>query len=165
MFNALSTSTQTKLSNLHSKQTKSSTTTITSANPLDSNPAPKRGKEREDPKPRKPTKLKRIINKELEENQKQRQQLLTKPSAIQPTEEYVHFELSLDNHHSFISVTSILRQVHHVPKPPMMTMTMTMEFSTMNRPVNPKHPMLNNSPNRIFNNKFTMLAFVNIVRN
>lgn len=100
MFNALSTSTQTKLSSLHSKQNKSSTiTTITSANPLDSNPAPKRGKEREQPKPRKPTKLKRIINKELEENQKQRQQLLTKPSAVKPTDEYVHFNLSL--HHRY----------------------------------------------------------------
>ncbi len=77
MFNALSTSTQTS----HPKTNKSSTTTtttITSANPLDSKPAPKRGKEREQPKPRKPTKLKRIINKELEENQKQRQQLLSK---------------------------------------------------------------------------------------
>ncbi len=75
MFNALSTSTQTKQQNSHNKSSKP---IINSANPLDSKPVPKRGKEREQPKPRKPTKLKRIINKELEENQKQRQQLLSK---------------------------------------------------------------------------------------
>jgi hypothetical protein len=87
MFDALSTSTQTKSQNPQNKTNKSSTTTSTSANPLDSNPAPKRGKEREQPKPRKPTKLKRIINKELEENQKLRQQLLTKiPTIKQPDE-------------------------------------------------------------------------------
>jgi selenocysteine insertion sequence-binding protein 2 len=84
MFNALSTSTQTKQQNSHNK---SSTVPITSANPLDSNPAPKRGKEREQPKPRKPTKLKRIINKELEENQKQRQQSLVKTTTVKPTDE------------------------------------------------------------------------------
>jgi hypothetical protein len=84
MFNALSTSTQTKQQNSHNK---SSTVPIITANPLDSNPAPKRGKEREQPKPRKPTKLKRIINKELEENQKQRQQSLVKATTIKPTDE------------------------------------------------------------------------------
>ena len=65
MFNALSTSSRPKVLNPKASQTHG-------ANPLDSNPAPKRGKEREQPKARKPTKLKRIINKELEENQKQR---------------------------------------------------------------------------------------------
>lgn len=99
MFNALSTSTQTKSSNPQSKVNKSSTTTtLPSANPLDSNPAPKRGKEREQPKPRKPTKLKRIINKELEENQKQRQQLLTKSSSPKQLDQYVHFKLSPTPH-------------------------------------------------------------------
>lgn len=68
MFNALSTSTQTKRTANENKQTH------VVANPLDSRPAPKRGKERENPKPRKPTKLKRIINKELEQNRKQRQE-------------------------------------------------------------------------------------------
>lgn len=79
MFNALNTAVQAKQ---HNPQTKPTATSIMGANPLDSNPAPKRGKEREQPKPRKPTKLKRIINKELEENQKQRQQLMTKVAAI-----------------------------------------------------------------------------------
>jgi hypothetical protein len=85
MFNALSTSTQAKPQNSHIKTSK--ITTINSANPLDSNPVPKRGKEREQPKQRKPTKLKRIINKELEENQKQRQQLITKVTTIKQTDE------------------------------------------------------------------------------
>jgi selenocysteine insertion sequence-binding protein 2 len=87
MFNALSTSTQAKQQNSHNKPNKSSVTATNVANPLDSNPAPKRGKEREQPKPRKPTKLKRIINKELEENQKQRQQLLVKATTIKQTDE------------------------------------------------------------------------------
>lgn len=82
MFNALNTSIQTKQQNSNNKTNKSSKTAITIANPLDSNPAPKRGKEREQPKPRKPTKLKRIINKELEEYQKQRQQSHSKISTI-----------------------------------------------------------------------------------
>ncbi|UJR09403.1 hypothetical protein I4U23_013645 [Adineta vaga] len=84
MFNALNTANQTKQPNT---QHKSSTIKVNGANPLDSNPAPKRGKEREQPKPRKPTKLKRIINKELEENQKQRQQLLTKVAAIKQSDD------------------------------------------------------------------------------
>ncbi|CAF2079432.1 unnamed protein product [Rotaria magnacalcarata] len=87
MFNALNTSTQTKQDNSLNKTAKSSGKTLNSANPLDSNPVPKRGKEREQPKPRKPTKLKRIINKELEENQKQRQQFHVKSTAIKPTDE------------------------------------------------------------------------------
>lgn len=103
MFNALSISTQTKSSNSQSKAkaNKSSTTSTTKvlgANPLDSNPAPKRGKEREEPKPRKPTKLKRIINKELEENQKQRQQLITKSSSPKQLDQYVHFQPFLTLH-------------------------------------------------------------------
>ncbi|CAF1302491.1 unnamed protein product [Adineta steineri] len=84
MFNALNTSTQTKQQNSHNK---SSNIPMNIANPLDSNPAPKRGKEREQPKPRKPTKLKRIINKELDENQKQRQQLLIKATTIKQNDE------------------------------------------------------------------------------
>ena len=87
MFNALSTATQTKEQNTTNKSNKSSTTAINIANPLDSRPAPKRGKERENPKPRKPTKLKRIITKELEENQKQRQQLLVKATTIKQDDE------------------------------------------------------------------------------
>ncbi|CAF4730813.1 unnamed protein product [Rotaria sp. Silwood1] len=87
MFNALSTSTQTKKENSLNKTNKSSIKTVNIANPLDSKPAPKRGKEREQPKPRKPTKLKRIINKELEENQKQRQQSLIKSSTTKQTDE------------------------------------------------------------------------------
>lgn len=86
MFNALSTSTQIRQDHPQSKA-KSSTKIFQGANPLDSNPAPKRGKEREQPKPRKPTKLKRIINKELEENQKQRQQSLTKFTLVKQTDE------------------------------------------------------------------------------
>lgn len=85
MFNALTTSTQTS----HSKSNKQSVSpTIKAANPLDSNPVPKRGKERETPKPRKPTKLKRIINKELEENQKQRQQLHPQIPIVIQSDEY-----------------------------------------------------------------------------
>jgi hypothetical protein len=87
MFNALSTATQPKEQNTNNKSNKSSTTAINIANPLDSKPAPKRGKERENPKPRKPTKLKRIITKELEENQKQRQQLLVKATTIKQNDE------------------------------------------------------------------------------
>ena len=86
MFNALSTATRAKPVP-HQQQKTNPVTTITNANPLDSNPAPKRGKEREQPKARKPTKLKRIINKELEENQKQRQQLLSKVNSIKQAEE------------------------------------------------------------------------------
>jgi selenocysteine insertion sequence-binding protein 2 len=86
MFNALSTSTQPKPSNSQNKITKSSIATINNPNPLDSKPVQKRGKEREQPKPRKPTKLKRIINKELEENQKQRQQSFSKISTIKQTD-------------------------------------------------------------------------------
>jgi len=58
MFNSLSTSTQVKQQNSHYK-------TITSANPLDSKSVSKR----EQPKPRKSAKLKRISNKEVEEKQ------------------------------------------------------------------------------------------------
>ncbi|CAF4435468.1 unnamed protein product [Rotaria sp. Silwood2] len=87
MFNALSTSTQIKQDNSLNKTNKSSIQTVNTANPLDSKPVPKRGKEREQPKPRKPTKLKRIINKELEENQKQRQQLLVKSTTLKQTDE------------------------------------------------------------------------------
>ena len=86
MFNALSISTRIKQENSHHKTiNKSLTTSTVSANPLDSNPAPKRGKEREQPKPHKPTRLRRIINKELEENKKQRQQLFVKTSTIKQT--------------------------------------------------------------------------------
>ncbi|CAF0788715.1 unnamed protein product [Adineta ricciae] len=84
MFNALNTAIQNKQNNT---QQKSSMIGFNGANPLDSNPAPKRGKEREHPKAHKPTKLKRIINKELEENQKQRQQLLTKVANIKQTDD------------------------------------------------------------------------------
>ncbi len=42
-------------------------------NPLDSNPAVKRGKEREKPKPKKPSTLKKIILKEREEKRRIRQ--------------------------------------------------------------------------------------------
>ena len=84
MFNALNTAVQTKQQNT---QHKPAATLISGANPLDSNPAPKRGKEREQPKARKPTKLKRIINKELEENQKQRQQFFTKVATIRQSDD------------------------------------------------------------------------------
>jgi hypothetical protein len=60
MFNSLSTSTEVKQQNSHDK-------TITSANPLDSKSVSKR----EQPKPRKSAKLKRISNKEVEEKQQQ----------------------------------------------------------------------------------------------
>jgi hypothetical protein len=79
MFNALSTSTRAQST---SKSMKTSKTTMLGANPLDSKPAPKRGKEREQPKARKPTKLKRIINKELEDNHKQRQQVMGNNSQL-----------------------------------------------------------------------------------
>jgi hypothetical protein len=62
MFNSLSTSTEVKQQNSHYK-------TITSANPLDS--------KREQPKPRKSTKLKRISNKEVEEKQQSFSKLVT----------------------------------------------------------------------------------------
>ncbi|CAF1135171.1 unnamed protein product, partial [Didymodactylos carnosus] len=74
MFNALNTTSANK------SQQKSSSSVQIKTNPLDSNPVPKRGKEREEPKRRKPTKLKRIINKELEENHKQRLSLKQQPS-------------------------------------------------------------------------------------
>lgn len=86
MFNALSTATQPKPAP-HQQQKTNPVNTVTNANPLDSNPVPKRGKEREQPKARKPTKLKRIINKELEANQKQRQQLLSKVNSIKQDED------------------------------------------------------------------------------
>ena len=86
MFNALSTSTQTKQTT-SAPPKPGKATNIAGANPLDSKPVPKRGKEREQPRARKPTKLKRIINKELEENQKQRQQLLTKVSNIKQSDD------------------------------------------------------------------------------
>jgi len=68
MFNSLSTSTQVKQQNSHYK-------TITSANPLDSKSVSKR----EQPKPRKSTKLKRISNKEVEE----KQQLFSKLETVE----------------------------------------------------------------------------------
>jgi hypothetical protein len=64
MFNALSTSTQVKQQNSHHKI--SAITTINSGNT------------REQPKSRRPTKLKGIINKEHEDNQNQRQQSSSK---------------------------------------------------------------------------------------
>jgi hypothetical protein len=64
MFSALNTSTQVKQQNSHHKT--SAITTINNDNT------------REQPKSHRPTKLKRINNKELEENQKQRQQSLSK---------------------------------------------------------------------------------------
>ncbi|CAF3877145.1 unnamed protein product [Adineta steineri] len=66
MFNALSTSTQIKQQNSHSKPT-----TTTNDNHVDSKVIPKRSKGHEQPKARKSTKVKRILNKNTEENQKQ----------------------------------------------------------------------------------------------
>ena len=62
MFNSLSTSPQVKQQNSHDKI--SIMTTINSVNPLDSKAAVSK---------RKPTKSKRIIIQEVEENQKQQQ--------------------------------------------------------------------------------------------
>ncbi|CAF1411799.1 unnamed protein product [Adineta steineri] len=63
MFNALSTSTQIKQQNSHSK--------TTNDNNVDSKVISKRSKGQEQPKARKSTKVKRILNKNTEENQKQ----------------------------------------------------------------------------------------------
>jgi hypothetical protein len=77
MFNELSTSTKIKQENSHQKI--STIITNNNINPLDS--------KREQSKSHKPTKLKRIINKELEENQKQRQQSFSKVTVENQSDE------------------------------------------------------------------------------
>lgn len=81
MFDALCTPAQKKQNNSTAKSN------LPVVNPLDSKPTAKRGKERENPKPRKPTKLKRIINKELEQNQKQRQETNQKTNLTNEIDE------------------------------------------------------------------------------
>ena len=72
MFDALSTSTHVKQQNFRRKT--SAITKTDAANSFDSKSISKRSKEREQPKSRKSTKLKRSVTKETEENSNQTQE-------------------------------------------------------------------------------------------